>query len=160
MLTELLQDKDLSEVSVGPRLSASRKTRRSERIEKSSFKLSDAERLDETARKRYVEALKRGIGGAGLVYALKVVHSMSRISSPRGRFILEELRELASSAAAACKRYLKDKTEPALWALALALADVGDVETNPTSRNADAGRSKAASANLGCDVNRRSMPTP
>jgi HEAT repeat protein len=98
-------------------------------------KLGEAEKTDnETARKRYIEALKNGIGGAGLVYALKVVpHDVADLES-RGRFILEELRDLADPAAAqAYKDYLKDEKNPPHYRaqLALALADVGDPDAVP-----------------------------
>lgn len=98
-------------------------------------KLGEAEKTDnETARKRFIEALKNGIGGAGLVYALKVVpHDVADLES-RGRFILEELRELADPAAAqAYKDYLKDEKNPPHYRsqIALALADVGDPDAVP-----------------------------
>ncbi len=98
-------------------------------------KLGEAEKTDnETARKRYVEALRNGIGGAGLVYALKVVpHDVADLES-RGRYILEELRELADPAAAsAYKEYLKDEKNPPHYRaqVALALADVGDPDAVP-----------------------------
>jgi HEAT repeat protein len=98
-------------------------------------KLGEAEKTDnETARKRYVEALRNGIGGAGLVYALKVVpHDVADLES-RGRYILEELRELADpSAAPQYKEYLKDEKNPPHYRaqIALALADVGDPDAVP-----------------------------
>lgn len=98
-------------------------------------KLGEAEKTDnETARKRYVEALRNGIGGAGLVYALKVVpHDVADLES-RGRFILEELRELADPAAAPLyKEYLKDTSNPPHYRsqIALALADIGDPDAVP-----------------------------
>lgn len=98
-------------------------------------KLGEAEKTDnETARKRYVEALRNGIGGAGLVYALKVVpHDVADLES-RGRYILEELRELADPAAAsAYKDYLKDEKNPPHYRaqVALALADIGDPDAVP-----------------------------
>jgi HEAT repeat protein len=98
-------------------------------------KLGEAEKTDnETARKRYVEALRNGIGGAGLVYALKVVpHEVADLES-RGRFILEELRELADPASAPqYKEYLKDTSNPAHYRsqIALALADIGDADAVP-----------------------------
>jgi HEAT repeat protein len=98
-------------------------------------KLGEAEKTDnETARKRYIEALKNGIGGAGLVYALKVVPFAEADLESRGRYIMEELRDLADPAAAtAYKDYLKDTNNPAHYRaqIALALADVGDVEAVP-----------------------------
>jgi HEAT repeat protein len=98
-------------------------------------KLGEAEKTDnETARKRYIEALKNGIGGAGLVYALKVVpHDVADLES-RGRFILEELRDLADPAAAgAYKEYLQDTKNPPHYRaqVALALADIGDPDAVP-----------------------------
>lgn len=98
-------------------------------------KLGEAEKTDnETARKRYIEALRNGIGGAGLVYALKVVPHEVADLEVRGRYILEELRELADPAAAgAYKEYLKDEKNPPHYRaqIALALADVGDPDAVP-----------------------------
>ncbi len=97
-------------------------------------KLEAAEKTDnETARKRYIDALKNGMGGAGLTYALKVVPQDPEMES-RGRYILTELRELADpNAAAAYKEYLADKTNPAHYRsqIALALADIGDADAVP-----------------------------
>ncbi len=97
-------------------------------------KLAEAEKTDnETARKRYIEALKNGIGGAGLVYALKVVPTSDDLEA-RGRFIMEQIRELADpSAADAYKEYLKDESNPPHYRsqIALALADIGDADAVP-----------------------------
>jgi HEAT repeat protein len=132
-LLDLLDDKDIevaSAASVG--IAKLNDPSASDKLVK---KLGEAEKTDnETARKRFIEALKNGIGGAGLVYALKVVpHDVADLES-RGRFILEELRELADPAAAqAYKDYLKDEKNPPHYRsqLALALADVGDPDAVP-----------------------------
>ncbi|GAC1360188.1 MAG: hypothetical protein NVSMB47_12800 [Polyangiales bacterium] len=93
-------------------------------------KLAAAQKEDnENASKRYMEALKNGIGGAGLVYALEVVPQDTQNSEERGRFVLEQLRELADpSAAPAYKRYIENKSNPPHYRsqIALALADIGD----------------------------------
>ncbi len=136
-LVELLNDKDIevsSSASVG--IAKANDATASALLVK---KLGEAEKTDnETARKRYIDALKNGIGGAGLVYALKVVpHDVPDLES-RGRYILEELRELADPAAAgAYKEYLKDTTNPPHYRaqIALALADVGDPEAIPYLAN-------------------------
>lgn len=132
-LVALLDDKDIevaSAASVG--IAKLNDPSASDKLVK---KLGEAEKTDnETARKRFIEALKNGIGGAGLVYALKVVpHDVADLES-RGRFILEELRDLADPAAAqAYKDYLKDEKNPPHYRsqLALALADVGDPDAVP-----------------------------
>ncbi len=93
-------------------------------------KLAAAQKEDnENASKRYMEALKNGIGGAGLVYALEVVPQDTPNSEERGRYVLEQLRELADpSAAAKYKDYIKDNKNPPQYRsqVALALADIGD----------------------------------
>lgn len=132
-LVDLLKDKDI-EVSSGASVGIA-KLNDPTASDLLVQKLGEAEKTDnETARKRYIEALKNGIGGAGLVYALKVVpHDVADLES-RGRFILEELRDLADPAAAqAYKDYLKDEKNPAHYRsqIALALADVGDPDAVP-----------------------------
>jgi HEAT repeat protein len=132
-LIELLKDKDI-EVSSAAAVGIA-KLNDPTASELLVQKLGEAEKTDnETARKRYVEALRNGIGGGGLVYALKVVpHDVADLES-RGRFILEELRELADPAAAPqYKAYLKDTSNPPHYRsqIALALADVGDPEAVP-----------------------------
>jgi len=132
-LVDLLKDKDIevaSAASVG--IAKLNDPTASDLLVK---KLGEAEKTDnETARKRFIEALKNGIGGAGLVYALKVVPFDVADLESRGRFILEELRDLADPAAAqAYKDYLKDEKNPPHYRsqLALALADVGDPDAVP-----------------------------
>ncbi len=97
-------------------------------------KLEAAEKTDnEQARMRYIDALRNGIGGAGLTYALKVVPQTPDMES-RGRYIMTELRELADpQAAQAYKEYLADKTNPPHYRsqIALALADIGDPDAVP-----------------------------
>jgi HEAT repeat protein len=131
-LTELLQDKDL-EVSSAASVGVARlNDPAASKI--LVDKLAAAEKTDnETARKRYIEALKNGIGGAGLVYALKVAPQDPTLES-RGRFILEEMRDLADpSAAPQYKEYLADKSNPPHYRaqVALALADIGDPAAVP-----------------------------
>lgn len=132
-LVDLLKDKDI-EVSSAAAVGIA-KLNDPSASELLVQKLGEAEKTDnETARKRYIEALRNGIGGAGLVYALKVVpHDVADLES-RGRFILEELRELADPAAAqAYKDYLKDEKNPPHYRaqIALALADIGDPDAVP-----------------------------
>jgi HEAT repeat protein len=131
-LIELLNDKDIevsSAASVG--IAKLNDPSASDLLVK---KLAEAQKKDnETARKRYIEALKNGIGGAGLAYALTVAPGDEDLES-RGRFILEELRELADPAAAtAYKNFLKDEKNPAHYRaqIALALADIGDPDAVP-----------------------------
>ncbi len=132
-LIELLKDKDIevaSAASVG--IAKLNDATASKLLVE---KLAEAEKTDnETARKRYIEALKNGIGGAGLVWSLKVVPHQDADLEARGRYVMEELRELADPAAAqAYKEYLADKSNPPHYRaqIALALADVGDPDAVP-----------------------------
>lgn len=97
-------------------------------------KLKAAEDGDNVqARMRYIDALKNGMGGEGLTYALEVVPPDPKMES-RGRYILTELRELADpNAAGAYKKYLANKDNPPHYRsqIALALADVGDPAAVP-----------------------------
>ncbi len=131
-LIELLKDKDI-EVSSAASVGIAKLNDASASKELIA-KLAEAEKTDnENARKRYIEALKNGIGGAGLVYALKVVPTSDELEA-RGRYIMEQIRELADpSAADAYKEYLKDESNPAHYRsqIALALADIGDADAVP-----------------------------
>jgi HEAT repeat protein len=132
-LKVLLQDKDLevsAEASVG--IAKLNDATASEIL---VTKLRDAQKEDnENASKRYMDALKNGLGGAGLVYALEVVPQDTPNSEERGRYVLEQLRELADpSAAKRYKEYIEKKTNPAHYRaqVALALADIGDPDAVP-----------------------------
>ena len=127
-LVTLLQDKDI-EVSAAASVGIAKLNDASASkilIEK----LAAAQKEDnENASKRYMEALKNGFGGEGLVYALEVVPQDAPNSEERGRYVLEQIRELADpKAAAKYKDYIKNQANPPQYRsqIALALADIGD----------------------------------
>lgn len=127
-LTKLLQDPDI-EVSAAAAVGIA-KLNDATASKILVDKLSAAQRMDnDTASKRYMEALKNGVGGAGLVYALEVVPQDTASSEENARYVLEQLRELADpSAAAKYKEYIENKSNPPHFRsqIALALADIGD----------------------------------
>ena len=132
-LTTLLQDPDL-EVSSSASVGIA-KLNDASASKILVAKLADAQKQDnENASKRYMEALKNGMGGTGLVFALRVVPQDAANSEARGRFVLEEIRDLADPGAAqAYKDYIKDTSNPPQYRsqIALALADIGDAAAVP-----------------------------